>query len=132
MARTEGLWTQLLRPRDDWVRSKRATLSVPDRPIKPKVQQVIDKLERAGVPVRVLLRYGIENYFSQNALEKVLGKNLSGSFPLDETRPVSNQIGGYDKNLNAEVIKHMQATDFDGTDIDAIIKEIRKRVLENA
>src|SRR5260370_37322680 len=106
MARTEGLWTQLLRPRDDWVRSKRATLSVPDRPIKPKVQQVIDKLERAGVPVRVLLRYGIENYFSQNALEKVLGKNLSGSFPLDEPRAVSTQIGGYDKNLTAEVIKH--------------------------
>src|SRR5260370_17832515 len=104
MARTEGLWTQLLRPRDDWVRSKRATLSVPDRPIKPKVQQVIDKLERAGVPVRVLLRYGIENYFSQNAVEKVLGKNLSGSFPLYETPPVANQISGYNKNSNVQVI----------------------------
>jgi hypothetical protein len=107
-------------------------LRAPGRPIRPEIQPKIDKVEATGVPVRVLKRYGIENYFSQSALERVLDKHLSGSFPLDEIRPVSDQIGGYNKNLNVEVIKHMQATDFDGTDIAVIMEEIRKRVPENA
>jgi hypothetical protein len=103
-------------------------LSAPDRPIKPQIQQVTDKLERAGLPVRVLKRYGIENYFSQNAFEKVLHRALSGAFPLDETRSVSSQVGGYSKNANVEIIKHMQMTDFDGTDLAEILDELRKRI----
>jgi len=106
-------------------------LSLPERPIKPKVQLVIEKLESVGVPVRVLIRYGIENYFSQTALQKVLGRDLNGSFPLDETLPVSDQIGGYNKNLDVEVIKQVTATDFDGTDLTKILDELRKRVEEN-
>ena len=80
------------------------------------------------MPVRVLKRYGIENYFSRSALETVLGRDLGGSFPLDEARPVPEQIGGYNKNHNVEVISHMKATDFEGTDIAEILEEFRKRL----
>jgi hypothetical protein len=40
----------------------------------------------AGLPVelRVLERYGIENYFPQSALEKVTGENLSAYFPIPD------------------------------------------------
>ena len=106
-------------------------LTQPQRPIKMKIQKVIDKLELAGVAVRVLMRYGIENYFSQKALEAVLGRDLSGAFALDETRPLSSQIGGYDKRLNVEVLRNMTPTDLDGTDLAEIIEEFRKRIEEN-
>jgi len=106
-------------------------LSLANRPIKPEIQQVIEKLELVGVPVRVLMRYGIESYFSQTALQEVLGRALNGFPPLDETRPLSEQIGGYNKNLNVEVIKRMTATDFDGTDLAEIFDELCKRVKEN-
>jgi len=75
-------------------------LSVPDRPIKPEVEGLLRTLrERAGVPVHVLMRYGIENYFTQTAMEAVIGCDLSSAFPLDETRPLGAQIGGYNKNF---------------------------------
>jgi hypothetical protein len=107
-------------------------LSAPDRPVKLEIQEIINKVHGAGVPTRVLMRYSIENYFSQGAFEKVLGRDLSGSFPLDEIRPVPDQIGGYHKNRNADVIRYMQATDFDGTDIAEILDELRKNVEESA
>jgi hypothetical protein len=51
----------------------------------------------------------------------VPGRELSGALPLGETCPVSGQVGSYSKHLNIEVIRHMQATDFDGTDLDATL-----------
>ena len=77
----------------------------------------------------VLSRYGIENYFTQNAMEAVLGRDLTSAFPLDETRPVGVQIGGYRKEQNVAVIKHMQPQDFARTDIEDILSRLKQHVV---
>ncbi len=92
---------------------------------------LIDKIESSGVSVRILNRYGIENYFSRTALERVLGRDLSGQFPLDQTRSILKQINGYDKSMAVDVLKHLAASDFDGTDVAIVIEEIQKHIEKN-
>jgi hypothetical protein len=100
----------------------------PTRPLTEQAQKLIQKLQSMGVTVHVLKRYGVENYFSRSALEKTLKRDLSAFFPLDETRPIGEQIGGYDKDLNVDVIDEMEAADISGTDLDQILAELRKSV----
>jgi hypothetical protein len=107
-------------------------LSAPKHPIKPGIQRLIDTLEQVGVPVRVLDRYGIENYFTQGAIEDVLGRDLGSSFQMDKARALADQIGGYDKNRNAEVINRMSMKDFEGTDLNDILDDLRSRIEKNA
>ena len=47
---------------------------------------------RLGVPLEVLERYGIENYFPQKALEAVTGKNLSAYFPIPDHVAVNEYL----------------------------------------
>jgi hypothetical protein len=104
-------------------------LSDPDRPLSPKGDRLQSRLEAVGIKLHVLRRYGIENYFTQRAMEDVLRRNLSEHFPLDETRPVGEQIpGGWDKNRNAAVFEHMSLQDVKETDLAEICEDIARRM----
>jgi hypothetical protein len=50
------------------------------------------RLAGLGVPLEVLERYGIENYFPQKALEAVTGKNLSAYFPIPDHIAVNEYL----------------------------------------
>ncbi len=113
---------------------------------RPLSQQAKDLQRRfANHPVRleVLERYGIENYLPQHAYETVLGRNLSGYFPLPdkkieehfrEPQPLLQRIintlrkrttpSFYQKRLNEQVATHLTAADIDGTDLARIINDI--------
>ena len=63
-----------------------ANWSLPNHPLNSDAQKVVAKLAQAGVQVQVLVRYGIENYFSREALEAVLGRDVRAAFPLDPSK----------------------------------------------
>lgn len=112
----------------------------------------------AGLPVelRVLERYGIENYFPQGALEKVTGKNLSAYFPIPDHVAVveylresqldwkyrvkqflvsqfrmSLRFSGrslYSKNQNERVAQHISLErDLKGSDLYAVVQAIAEK-----
>jgi hypothetical protein len=112
----------------DWGRD----WSQPNHPLNADAQKVTAKLGQVGVQVHVLERYGIENYFSREAFEAVLGRDLGAAFPLDSFRSVEAQIAGYKKVLNEEAVCRMKIEDFRGTDLAAIIEGMAKRVTEMA
>jgi hypothetical protein len=63
-------------------------------------RHLLARLRRDGIEVEVLERCGLENYFPRHAREAVMGRDLSAHFPLDPRRPVTDQVPGYNKNMN--------------------------------
>lgn len=91
-----------------------------------------------GYPIRlhVLKRYGIENYFSQRACEKVLQRDLSAYFPIPDHVPIlehfrersSGQSGSfYRKNLNEQIAQFLQLDDIANTDLRSILDSIKEQ-----
>jgi hypothetical protein len=112
----------------------------------------------AGLPVelRVLERYGIENYFPEARLEAIVGRDLSSFFPIPDSvsviahltvvKPewwgrlkrllavllhINWNLGGrslYAKTLNKKVAEILSLdADLSGTDLSAIIRDIAIR-----
>ena len=67
--------------------------------------------------MKVLNRYGLENYFPRHAFETVMERDLSAYFPLDPRKPVSKQIRSYNKNMNVALAKLATLDDLAGTDL---------------
>jgi hypothetical protein len=98
----------------------------PGRPLTEDAKRLKRKLDELRIPLRILQRYGIENYLAQHALESVLNCNLSSSFPLPDDKPIAAVIPNYNKNLSAIVVERMSVDDLKGTDLLQILEEIRK------
>jgi hypothetical protein len=104
--------------------------SQPQHPLKADAEKLIVRLGQAGIQVHILERYAIENYFSREAFEAVLGCDFGAGFRLDSFQPVKAQIAGYDKAVNQKVVRRMKIDDFRGTDLAAIVEALAKRVTE--
>jgi hypothetical protein len=104
--------------------------SKPNRPIKPDsdVRAGLRRMDEARVGRRILERYAFENYFPPSAFEAVIGAQPAGVFPLDETRPVSDQITAYSKNMNDRLAAATRLTDLGGTDLGSFFQEVHDRV----
>ena len=50
------------------------------------VRALLARLRQDRIEVKVLERYGLENYFPRHAFEAVMGRDLSAHFPLDPRR----------------------------------------------
>jgi hypothetical protein len=122
--------------------------------LNPIAKREESRLSGLGVTLQVLQRYGIENYFTQRALENVLGKPVPVGFPIPDhvkaveyLSPDDGQLwtrikkflkfklrlpiplkGVYSKGLNGDVVSKMSLdTDLKGTDLYEIIHEIADR-----
>ena len=82
------------------------------------------RLRRDGLEVKVLDRYGLENYFPQHAFETVMDRDLGEYFPLDPRRPVRGQIPGYDKNMNTDLARATALADLAETDLGAFLERV--------
>ena len=60
---------------------------------QPDVRAFLARFRQDGIEVKVLDRYGLENYFPRHAFETVMERDLSAHFPLDPRRPVSMCLG---------------------------------------
>ena len=84
---------------------------------RPDARAFLVRLQQDGIEVKVLERYGLENYFPRHAFATVLEYDLGAHFPFDPQRPVSKQIPGYTKNMNVDLAKLTTLADLDGTDL---------------
>lgn len=94
--------------------------------LRNDVRRVVAKFRRLGIEFHVLERYGLENYFLQHAFETVMGRPLAGHFPLDPRRPVSEQLPGYSKNMNAALARETTVADLAGTDLGDSLERVRR------
>ena len=94
--------------------------------MRADVHRVTTRLREAGVEFKILDRYGLENYFPQHAFEAVLMRDLRAYFPLDSRRPVSDQIPGYAKNMNAELGRLTRYEDLVGTDLAEFLDRVAR------
>jgi hypothetical protein len=113
-----------------------------------------ERKKLAGLPIdfRVLERYGIENYFPQHALEKVIGTDLSAYFPIPDDVSVLEHLSKsraswryrlkrlvakrlrlappspkeplYSKHRNADSVRYMNLQDLQRTDLFNIVHDI--------
>jgi hypothetical protein len=99
----------------------------PDHPLNANGQRVRSILAEAGVELVVLERYGIENYFSRQACEEVLGQTAAARFPV---LPYARANLQHDKNLNPRIARRMDIGDIAGTDLRRILEQlvVRARV----
>ena len=54
---------------------------------RPDSRRSLARLRQDGIEVKVLDRYGLENYFPRHAFEALIERDLSAHFPLDPRRP---------------------------------------------
>ncbi len=94
--------------------------------VRGDARALLERLRREGVEVKVLDRYGLENYFPRHAFEAVLGRDLSALFPLDARRPVADQIAGYNKNMNAQLARLTTLADLGGTDLREFLERVAR------
>ena len=104
----------------------------PDPVMRRNVRPFLARLRQDRIEVKVLDRYGLENYFPQHAFETVMERDLSEHFPLDPRRPVSNQIPGYQKNKNVDLARLTTLTDLAGTDLRDFLERAARLAGEGA
>ena len=130
-------------------------LSKPDRPLTDETQEQERRLATHGIVLHVLRRYGIENYFPQPSVERVLEMDLSAYFPVPEHVPFTQHLSQdskgpwyrfrrwvalkldlrmpqprqplYSKSRNHEVAKFMTLDDVAGTDLFGVVHAIARR-----
>jgi len=122
---------------------------------KPYTKIAIEERKKlSGLPIdiRILERYGIENYFPQGVFEKVLGIDLSTYFPIPDHVSVIDQLSKsrtswkyklrkfvakqlgfpkpspkeplYSKKRNADAAADLNLQDLQGTDLFNIVHDI--------
>ena len=144
-----GGWPNLLSKADPerWLDGCQEAVIVMDgdmgrhlRKSKKPLTQEARKAKRMlrGYPIRlhVLKRYGIENYFSQRACEKLLQRDLNAYFPIPDhvsirkhfCEPPSCQSGSfYHKGLNDQIAQFLQLEDIANTDLGLILDSIKEQ-----
>jgi hypothetical protein len=126
------------------------------KPYTETASLVRGRLAQFQIPLHVLERYGIENYFPKAAYETVLGKNLAEYFPMPHDVPCDDhfverptrsrllrairkiirfitrkrQRSFYRKGLNEGVAAAMSTADIASTDLERIVTEIVGKIEE--
>jgi hypothetical protein len=130
-----------------------------DQPLTDLAEEQESRLARYGIDLYVLRRYGIENYLPRHAVERVVGMDLSGYFPVPEHVPFTEHLSRdnkglryrfrrwvaskldlkmpqprhplYSKSRNGDVAKLIELqADLAGTDLFDIVRVIAERARE--
>lgn len=137
-----GGWPSLLdRPVDRWLDGCREVFFIMDgdngreygKPtlrLSSVAKTAFQRFQHRPIHLHVLERYGIENYFTQAAMEAVCQQSLAGKWPLPTDRPILDHLTDtagkrvYSKSANAEVADKMSVSDVEGTDLGEILHRI--------
>jgi hypothetical protein len=122
------------------------------KPLTKLAKEEKKRLSHLPIDLRILERYGIENYFTQEALEKVIGTDLSSYFPIPDYVSVVEHLSKsgkswtfqlrkfvakcfglaqpspiqalYAKKRNAETAQHLTLDDVRNTDLFKVVQDI--------
>jgi hypothetical protein len=138
-----GGWPNLLnRPVDRWLDGCREAVIIMDGDngrdygrarlrYSADARLAFRKFRNHPIHLFVLERYGVENYFTQTAVEGATGLNLAGQWPLPIDKAVKDHLTDpsgasfYSKARNATVAARMSIPDIDSTDLGRILHQIR-------
>jgi hypothetical protein len=88
-------------------------------------KRFIEKCNELKIPVTMLERYALENYFSMNAIRSVMHKPIPADLEeFDPKRRVSDQLGFEVKKNSKAIAREMQATDIAGTDLERFFMDV--------
>ncbi|HTY85625.1 MAG TPA: hypothetical protein VMB19_15500 [Silvibacterium sp.] len=137
-----GGWPNLLnRPVDRWLDGCREAVIIMDGDKgreygKPKLRYSSDarlafrRFKHHPIHLFVLERYGVENYFTQAAVESITSLNLAGQWPLPIDKAVKDHLTDssgasfYSKGRNADVASRMSISEIESTDLGRILCRI--------
>ncbi len=97
----------------------------------------ISNCKKNGVYCKKLERYSIENYFPIHAIRKAFPDQIPTKIKdISPMEAVDAQIGFKGKNKtikikNAQIVKHMNVSDIEGTDIHAFLTDIRAFLIKS-
>jgi hypothetical protein len=122
------------------------------KPYTKLAREECRKLSGVPIDLRILERYGIENYFPQQVFEKVIGADLSAYFPIPDHVSVIEHLSRsrtswkhrlkkfvarmfglpqpvpkqplYSKSRNTDVARYLKLVDLEGTDLIDIVRDI--------
>lgn len=126
-------------------------LSKKNRPLTDQARLIDRRFTNHPITLRVLQRYGIENYLPQHAYQTVLGRDLSTYFPIPYDKKIEEHFREpqpfwqrwlnrlrrrkqpcfYPKSLNEQVAGHVSLADVSGTDLATILNEVKQRAEES-
>lgn len=92
--------------------------------------QVEEKCKRAGLPLFILERRSIENYFTPPALAAVYGWTLPTAFRVDPHAELNHQLQAidprfsHDKHSNGRIAETMSIADIEGTDLERVFLKV--------
>jgi hypothetical protein len=90
-------------------------------------RQFADKCDEHGIPVRVLQRYAIENYYTLRALRQVFGERVPADLEkLDHRKKLESQLGFNVKRSARDVAREMDLSELEGTDLYDFLREIEE------
>jgi len=92
-------------------------------------KRFIDKCADESIPVRQLTRYSIENYFSLDAVRKVVQRPIPEE--VTELKPnvkVSKQLGFEVKRFGRQIVREMSIDEIRKTDLGLFLNELKARI----
>jgi hypothetical protein len=137
-----GGWPSLLnRPVDRWLDGCREAVIIMDGDngrvygkttprYSPDARKAFLAFKHRPIRLYILERYGVENYFTQSAIEEVTKKDLAGQWPLPIDVAIQSHLtdsGGsrfYSKAKNVEVAARMSVSDVESSDLGRILLDI--------
>ena len=91
------------------------------------------KCQQHGIPIHILKRYAIENYFSLRALKKVFGVQIPGSITkLDSNKKLQSQIGINVKKNNRKIARTMSFEEIKDTDFGLFLSKVEALCRQSA
>ena len=117
------------------------------KPFTNQAEKAKRKLRKYPITLHVLKRYGIENYFSRQACEAILLRDLSAYFPIPDHVPILKHFSErpsvtnrfirwilrrrsssfYQKKLNEQIAPLLQLEDIANTDLRSILDSISEQ-----
>ena len=83
--------------------------------------------EEKNIPIHILSKYAIENYFSMNALKAVFGSQLPKRLKsIKPNTKLETQIGLNVKKNNRKIAREMTLEDIEGTDFYEFLRKVQK------
>jgi hypothetical protein len=102
-------------------------LNEPDEPLTDQAKDLERRFAKHSLTLKVLRRYGIENYLPQHSYETVLKRDLSAFFPIPQTEKIEGYIPSFHKRLNEHLAQHLTMADVEHTDLADVIRSVKEQ-----
>jgi hypothetical protein len=122
-------------------------LTKKSQPLTDQAKDIERRFAEHPLTLKVLRRYGIENYLPRRAFQAVLGRDLGNYFPMPPAKKIEDHLCDpkrlwprwlkrlrkkqpttfYQKRLNEQAAQHLVMADIESSDLAEVIRAIKQR-----